>query len=215
VDPTQPTKNWKISTKPMGQPNPWTTLRLHSLLCGALGLHMSSDSHASEQEDYKHWLQLIAGKITTANDWYRNYCYSNDVAILSYAHNLQKWSTTAPAGSSLTLQRKCFAMFFIQHFRGRGKATGQFHCVSARTIAFRWYYLWTNVLSSRHSLGQVRCTGWAKKRGNWFFKNSLGDSLVNWCAPGQHTAKDEESARNNHVLDCNFVICCKGLFCWH
>jgi len=38
VDPTQPTKNWKISTQPnptqtiptqpMGQPNPWTTLIL-------------------------------------------------------------------------------------------------------------------------------------------------------------------------------------------
>jgi len=26
LDPTQPTKNWKISTQPMGRPNPWTTL---------------------------------------------------------------------------------------------------------------------------------------------------------------------------------------------
>jgi len=25
------------------------------------------------------------------------------------------------------------------------------------------------------------------------------------CAPGQHTAKDEESARDNHVLACNFA----------
>jgi len=36
VDPTQPTKNWKISTQPdptqpMGQPNPWTTLLEHEL----------------------------------------------------------------------------------------------------------------------------------------------------------------------------------------
>ena len=25
------------------------------------------------------------------------------------------------------------------------------------------------------------------------------------CTPGQHTAKDEESARDNHVFACNFA----------
>jgi len=48
----------------------------------------------------------------------------------------------------------------------------------------------------------------------WVKKNKIGEYLaklqaIRWlsralCAPGQHTAK-HESARDNHVLGCNFV----------
>ena len=48
--PTQPTKNWKISTQPMGQPNPWTTLSGKAALAQCRQWHVYSRRSAHFHE---------------------------------------------------------------------------------------------------------------------------------------------------------------------